>query len=105
MKKIESESLTNSENSVDYYNYKSFDFEKNIVFSIVDKFLPVIFWLGLSIIFIEALHRNIEIFNWNFLEGIFGFCRIFIPFALGHILLFYIIYTVRDIKKSLNKKK
>lgn len=104
MKNSESDNLSKKNSQNDYYNYKSFDFEKNIVISIVNRTLPIIFWLGLSIIFVDALNQNIETLNWNFLDGAFGFSKVFIPHSVGYLLIFYIIYSIKDIRDCLKKR-
>lgn len=102
MKKINSEKLT-EDISFEFYD-KSFDFEKTIVTNFIEKFLPIIFWLGFSIIIFNALNESIGLFRWNFIEGLFVFCKIFIPYTIAYLIIFYILFLLKGIRDSLEKK-
>ncbi|QDF29713.1 hypothetical protein [Halarcobacter anaerophilus] len=97
--------ITHKEDSFKFYEHsKDFDFEKSIVTNFIEKFLPIIFWLGFSIIIFNALNESIGLFKWNFLEGVFTFCKIFVPYTIAYLIVFYILFLLKGIRDSLDKK-
>lgn len=75
---------------------------RNIVIKTTEFLLPIVFWIGMVVIFV--LSFSIASTQWKFWAQVTTFFATLVPYSLTFIVSFYLIYLLKDIKDSLQNK-